>query len=314
MRYLFYTVVWAIALTCVFMLIEEMERLNAIDLSGHLNLIAFAIALSLLNYLLRAVRWRFFLAQLNIDISFRYCVLTYFAGFAFTLTPGKVGELGRAHYYRHHATALKSTVAALLVERLIDLVVMLTLVAIALSAASSFGVLWIASVFIVGATFAVLVGGRWPDWAKRLQEETHRPSRWRSFLSRIMYTLEDAKSLLNLKLLALAFALGMLAWGAEAWGFWVISVITPSSTLDLTTAVGIYALAIVVGALTFLPGGLGSTEAAMTALLTAQGYSFADAVTLTLLCRFITLWFAVGLGWIAVLALRHPRSEYAPER
>jgi len=69
-------------------------------------------------------------------------------------------------------------------------------------------------------------------------------------------------------------------------------------------AVGIYAVAVLVGALSFLPGGLGSTEAVMTTLLVAHGTSFGDAVFVTLACRIVTLWLAVVLGWVAVLSLR----------
>jgi glycosyltransferase 2 family protein len=58
------------------------------------------------------------------------------------------------------------------------------------------------------------------------------------------------------------------------------------------------------GAISFLPGGLGSTEAVMTTLLAAHGFSLADSIFMTLACRLLTLWLAVVLGWIAVLVLR----------
>jgi hypothetical protein len=31
----------------------------------------------------------------------------------------------------------------------------------------------------------------------------------------------------------------------------------------------------------------------------------ADAIVLTFVCRLLTLWFAVAIGWLAVAALRH---------
>ena len=68
--------------------------------------------------------------------------------------------------------------------------------------------------------------------------------------------------------------------------------------LPMSTAVFIYAFAMLVGALSFLPGGLGGSEAAMIALLSLNGFPEASAVTATLICRLATLWFAVGLGAI----------------
>ena len=74
--------------------------------------------------------------------------------------------------------------------------------------------------------------------------------------------------------------------------------------LSLTTVVGIYAVAVLAGVLSFLPGGLGSTEAVMTALLAARGMPLAQAILLTITFRLMTLWFAVALGWLAVWTLR----------
>lgn len=70
--------------------------------------------------------------------------------------------------------------------------------------------------------------------------------------------------------------------------------------ISLATGVGIYAIAVLAGALSFLPGGLGGTEAVMGVLLIAFGADSATAVAITLLCRIATLWFAVALGGVAV--------------
>jgi uncharacterized protein (TIRG00374 family) len=78
----------------------------------------------------------------------------------------------------------------------------------------------------------------------------------------------------------------------------------PSPHLDLLAGIGIYGVAVLIGGLSFLPGGLGSTEAVMTTLLTIRGYTVSQALAITLTCRLVTLWFAVILGWLAVFALR----------
>ena len=54
------------------------------------------------------------------------------------------------------------------------------------------------------------------------------------------------------------------------------------------------------GALSFLPGGLGSAEAVMVSLLTMNDMLLADAVAATVFTRLVTLWFAVILGIIAL--------------
>ncbi|QVL49596.1 MAG: flippase-like domain-containing protein [Thiocapsa sp.] len=62
-------------------------------------------------------------------------------------------------------------------------------------------------------------------------------------------------------------------------------------------------------ALFFLPGGLGGAEAAMVALLVAGGTMFGTAVLATVICRAVTLWFAVVIGVGAVFVLGRRRLQ-----
>ena len=55
-----------------------------------------------------------------------------------------------------------------------------------------------------------------------------------------------------------------------------------------------------VGAISVLPGGLGSTEATMVGLLASQGVPFEIAIVATGVVRVTTLWFAVALGLLAL--------------
>jgi uncharacterized protein (TIRG00374 family) len=68
--------------------------------------------------------------------------------------------------------------------------------------------------------------------------------------------------------------------------------------IPLTFAVFVYALSMLAGALSFMPGGLGGAEAAMVALLVWKGMPSANAIAATVLIRLATLWFAVAIGAI----------------
>ena len=61
-----------------------------------------------------------------------------------------------------------------------------------------------------------------------------------------------------------------------------------------------------VGGLSFLPGGLGSSEAVMITLLAVNGLPHSAAITATLICRLATLWFAVALGALFLSRQRVP--------
>ena len=55
-----------------------------------------------------------------------------------------------------------------------------------------------------------------------------------------------------------------------------------------------------IGALTFMPGGLGPTEASTIGLLSLQGVPLAVGASATVLIRIMTLWFATILGLICL--------------
>ena len=118
---------------------------------------------------------------------------------------------------------------------------------------------------------------------------------------------ESSYLLLCWRPLAVAVALATLAWFAECLAFYLVIagmgvMATPALLLQATF---IYAGASLLGALSFLPGGLGATEGSMAVLLTQlSGMDREPAIAATLLTRFATLWFAVILGVAALLVFQ----------
>ena len=100
-------------------------------------------------------------------------------------------------------------------------------------------------------------------------------------------------------MLLYGISIGLVAWGAEGVAFYYIMHVL-GSDLTLQGALFIYAFSMLVGALSFLPGGLGGTEATMVALLMLHNIPQPQAVAATVLIRIATLWFAVALGILAL--------------
>ncbi len=86
-----YTSMIAFALWCVFEFRADLARMSFTPLMHSWDVVLLATVLSLFNYALRIVRWRSYLRRLGYSIAPGFAALTYIAGFAFTLSPGKVG-------------------------------------------------------------------------------------------------------------------------------------------------------------------------------------------------------------------------------
>jgi len=78
---------------------------------------------------------------------------------------------------------------------------------------------------------------------------------------------------------------------------------------DTDTVIAIYCLSILAGAVSFIPGGLGATEAAIVLLLSAAGVGQSDAITASLVSRSLTLWLAVGVGAFSMLKVAAIRPQ-----
>jgi uncharacterized protein (TIRG00374 family) len=275
--------------------------------------VLLAALLSLTNYVLRIVRWRAYLERLGHRVSYRFAGLTFTAGFAYTLSPGKVGEMVRARYYTPLGVPLSDVAAAFFAERFLDLVAMVALATLLVATSSHYqgAILSGAAGAVVGLLALTLLP--WSGLAARLHSENRIPRMLRSPLAKIAAMLASTRMLLRPGILLKGFTLGLLAWALEGVGLSLLSSMFSPTRLDLAGAVGIYGVAVLIGGLSFLPGGLGSTEAVMTGLLATQGFSFSQAFLITLTCRLVTLWLAVCLGWVAVLLLRQRKiAEVTP--
>jgi glycosyltransferase 2 family protein len=303
-RFLPYVLMAAFAAWCVFSLHGDLAHLSLIQLIGSWDLIVEAALLSMLNYVLRIVRWRAYLARLGHRVPLRFTALTYTAGFAYTVSPGKVGEMVRARYNAPLGIPVSDVAAAFFAERFLDLVAMVALAALLFNASSTYH-----GTILGGAAGAVCVLLAlallpWASVAASINSANRIPKSIRSVLASVAKALASTRTLLRPGLLVSGFLLGLVAWGLEGAGLALLSGMFPAVHLAPATAVGIYGAAVLIGGLSLLPGGLGSTEAVMTALLASHGYSVGQAVLITLTCRVVTLWLGVLFGWCAIFALR----------
>jgi glycosyltransferase 2 family protein len=311
--YVPHALVVAFALWCASAFRADLAQLSFGPVLRAWHLVLLAILLSLLNYSLRILRWRVYLARLGHPLSLVFTALTYTAGFAFTLAPGKLGELARARYYQRLAVPVAQVAAAFFVERFMDLLAMLGLAALLIVNMPRFhGAIWSAA-GLIGAALCLVAVLLWGKRTATPDASAPRvPARLRGVLAMAHSAMLGARRLLQPDLLLFGFGMGFLAWALEGVGLGVLTSMVPGPQLALGAAVGMYALAVLAGAFSLLPGGLGSTEAVLTALLAARGLPLAQAILVTLMCRLVTLWLAVALGWAAVWALRRQPSALVP--
>jgi glycosyltransferase 2 family protein len=301
LRPLLWSILAAVALYGGSVLVTDLQAV--VDFLLSLGVVGWTIvlALSLVNYLLRFVRWEIYLRQMECSVPRMLSLAYYLAGFAFTTTPGKAGEAVRSLYLKRHDVSYVDSLAAFFSERLIDLVVMALLAAV--GALAFPGYEWpVVATIVVVVVLLSLVHSHWVQNTLDRLSPLLPTSRLRLVAAHLTELLRSSSGLLKARPLHSGLLLGLLAWGAEGIAFWVI-LESLGIHFPVALAVGIYSLGVLAGALSFIPGGLGSTEASMVLMLTLMGADATSAVAATLICRLATLWFAVLIGGIMMIIL-----------
>ncbi len=260
------------------------------------------LLLSLVNYGLRFVRWQVYLGQLGHRVHWLPSLRIYLSGFALTTTPGKAGEVFRGVLLKQRGVPYPKTLAAFVSERLSDLIAVVLLTLVGLSEYPEakgmvvVGVIGIAIVLLSISSRAIL--------DKTYLWVNLHTGKFYKLISHFLELLTAARECHTPKLIIFSTIISLIAWGAEALAFyWVLQWL--EADISFSFSVFIYALSMLVGGLSFLPGGLGSSEAVMISLLVLKGMTMPAAIAATVFIRLATLWFAVVIGLVALYRSRH---------
>ena len=261
--------------------------------------IILILCISLFAYMMRFIRWQIFLKSANhVHIPILKSLRIYISGFALSITPGKTGEAVRSIFLKEYGVPYRQSFGFFLSERVSDV---LSVVLI-----SSAG-LWyycdarpIVLFFLCLTSFLLILASR-DNWLKAFEIKLQKtlPEKLAHIPSVAIDTIIAFRNCFTPKRLILGVILGILAWGAEGYACYLIlqRLDTP---IPLYTVQFIYSFSLLVGAITFLPGGIGGAEFTMANLLLINGAPPSITVTVTILIRLCTLWFSVLLGLIVI--------------
>lgn len=263
-------------------------------------LLAGLLGLSLINYVIRAWRWVVLSGFLGFEIATARNVLYYLAGYALTATPGKAGEAVRLWLMKAgHGIPYVRSIPIMLADRLLDIWAVLILTLLCFVDVSSH--LWQA-IAVTGLVvllslpilfplrFLPLLGLAmkwWPrqrrHWAKGrgLLRSMAELSHWRTY--------------------GVTLLPSVIGWAAEGFALYLLLHYF-GAPVGIMQAVFVFCFSMIVGAISMMPGGLGSTEVTAVVLLKTMGVPLDLAVASTALVRVTTFWFAAAIG-VALLPL-----------
>ena len=279
------------------------------------TILPLVLGLSVLGYLIRAVRWTLYMTRLDARLSFLENTHIFLAGLVMAITPGKVGEVLKSGLLRvSHGIPVARTAPAVLAERLVDLVALVLIASLGgVRYAHGFGVLFVGLLMVT----AVLLPAVWPAAGRTVISALSRLPMLSKRAESLEHAREALATLVGLRVLLVTTALSLLAWSCEGVGTWLVIGAFEGCHAELSDAAFVFSFSTVAGAVSMLPGGLVATEGSMTALLHGVFGLAADrnaAVGITLVVRFCTLWLGVAIGGLGLVTYMRRTARGAHRR
>jgi len=269
------------------------------------ELVPLVLALTLLNYALRFLKWQYYLRQIGVRIAARDSFAIFCSGLSMAMTPGKVGEVLKPVLLKlRTGTPVIRSVPVVVAERLTDGIAMIILAIGGLLLSRQAWQIVFVSLVLAAAVVALLGTGTGTGAVLRL---SHRLPFVGARVAHIEAFLASSRILFTPRNLAFAVGIGVVSWSGEGVALFLILLglgFHASATLAVQ-ATFVLSASSLVGSLSLLPGGLGVADASVTGLLIVIVHAVrVKAAAATLLIRFCTLWFGVAIGMVSLVVFR----------
>lgn len=251
-----------------------------------------------------SLRQKFVLNKSGLKISIKDSFLVYVAGLAMIITPLGSGQLIKSYYMKKKfGYQLSKTFPVLIIERFCDLLVASVFVVISLIVYFSeiSLIVSIISFIILGVFICTLTNKKiFNFWKNKLQKI--------SFLSQLLEQIDEVnlnlRNLLKFRIIIPSIMITSVALTLESLAVY-FAFITFNIELSFLETVQIFYTSIIGGVLSFIPGGVGLTEAGFIGLSAQRNISVDLSTSLIIFIRITTIWFSTILGVIfSILILK----------
>jgi uncharacterized protein (TIRG00374 family) len=293
-------ILFGVIVLIVLALAGDLQRVGEQITTFRWSLFPLVLLLTLTNYTLRFLKWHFYVGQIGIhDLPVLESARLFVASFPLSVTPGKLGEALKGVWLNQVGQVpVGRGIAVVVAERISDGLAVLALSTLGVVAYPRY---WPAFAFVVSMLLLVVVISQIRPLAEWLLYQAERLPLLGRFAHSLDEFYEGSFALFHPWATLLAVGLGTVSWMGEGIGLYLIllGLGVPPGWNVLSIAIFVLAFSTIIGAVSTLPGGLGAADASIAGMLVLLlRLGTGTAATATLLIRFATLWFGVGLGFI----------------
>ena len=287
-----------VGIYAIFLLISDFSIISEKISNFKTNYLPLILLLVSVSWIPMIVKWHFLLKNCEIDVPLRKSIAVFFAGIAFEITPGQIGSLIKSQLLKTSSNIPRTkTVPIVVVEKVYDLIgaVLASIIGIVILGMEPHLIV-IAILVLVTIFFFVYYRPASEIFFKQITK--------RKFFSKYVENISDFYEIVhkstNVKVATICILLALTYWFMVSAAAYYTLIAFDVNLLDYLKVLAIYATSTLLGAISFIPGGIGITEGTLAGLLTLEGIGVSTALILSVMIRIMTLWYLVCIGFIAL--------------
>ena len=244
------------------------------------------------------IKWHFLLKNCEIDIPLTRSITVFLSGLAFDITPGKLGALMKSQILKTGFNIPRTKTAPIvLVEKVYDLIgaILASIIGIIILGMDVY--LIIIAILVLAMVFFFLYYRPASELFFKRVTKTKFFSKYVENISEFDKTVQKST---NVKVATICILLAVTYWFIVSTAVYYTLIGFDINILDYLKVLSIYAISILLGAISFIPGGVGITEGALAGLFTLEGIDVSTALILSVIIRIFVLWYSVSIGFISL--------------
>jgi len=289
-------VVSMIVLYIVFLIVSDFSVIREKIFDFKTDYLPIILLLAPLSWVIVFFRWHLLLKNSNIIIPKKENFKIYMAGFAMSVTPGKVGELIKSQFLKSkYGVSRKNTLPIIISEYFYHLVGVLVV--------SIIGVYYFEfSLYIIILTSALIITTLTIISSETFFKKFVNLISKRNFLKKYVSPISDSHIILKKstrgKIFIISSGLSIAFWLTEVLIVYFVFLSFDILNFEFFKIAAIYTTSLILGMLSFLPMGVGVVEGSLAGFLNYEGIDISIALTLVILIRIFTRWYGVIVGLV----------------
>jgi len=256
------------------------------------------LALVSLSWVPLLVRWQFLLKKNDINIPTKNSFLIFLGGTSMVITPGHIGELIKSQLMKTSYDIPRTKTAPIIfIEKFYDLTGAII--------ASIIGIIVLGMdtnliIFSTLVLFVIIFLIFYRPIFEFILKGITKTKLFSKYSDNIVDSYEIIRNSTTAKTASISFGLSILYWILISIAAYVILLSFGIDSITLLRTISIYSSSVIIGALSFIPGGIGVTEGSLIGLFTLEGIEISMAMFLSVMIRIFTMWYSVCVGFICL--------------